>query len=136
MNLITIAYYSQVHRAYFDKNTLEENGIDAYKTDKLTIQSDWYIANAVGNIKLQVEEEDVLKAQEILNTVRIPLEVEHTIDNPKYSFKCPQCKSNHIYRSDQISFFFTLTMLIGIPLPVRSSTFCCYYCNHRWEGPF
>ncbi len=136
MNLVTIAYYDQIHLAYFDKNTLEDYCIKAYIADELTVQSDWYIANAIGNIKLKVEEKDREKAKKILAKKATALEVAHTIDKPKYSFRCPECNSNHIYRSDQISVFFALSMLMGIPLPVRSSTFVCYYCSHRWEGPF
>jgi len=48
------------------KSYLESEGIDCFLKDELTINSDPLISNAIGGVKLQVQEEDYARAYELL----------------------------------------------------------------------
>ncbi|RMZ59243.1 DUF2007 domain-containing protein [Chryseobacterium nematophagum] len=127
--LITFQFYETALQANREKQILAENGINSYIANEQLIQSDWLLSQAVGGIQLQVFEEDIEKAKQILQEYKdnneFSLEVEHTIENPKFDFVCPQCQSNHIYRDDSATSFFGISIL-------TSRTFICYYCGNNF----
>ncbi len=99
--LIRIKYYESPIEANRDKQILLENGIESFIANEQTIQSDWLLSQAIGGLQLQVFEEDVEKAKEILQNFEeneeVALEVEHTIENPEYDFTCPKCGRKHSF---------------------------------------
>lgn len=64
--LKTIASFDLPHEAHFAKAKLESEGIKVFLKDELTVQVDNFISNAIGGVKLQVFERDVIKSNEIL----------------------------------------------------------------------
>ncbi len=64
--LITLTTFEYPHESYIIKSKLESEGIYVFLKDELTIQADNFVSNAIGGVKLQVRENDVDKATEIL----------------------------------------------------------------------
>jgi predicted RNA-binding Zn-ribbon protein involved in translation (DUF1610 family) len=128
-DLIKFKFYETALEANRDKQILAENGINSHIANEQLIQSDWLLSQAVGGIQLQVFEDDFEKAEKILadfkENEKFSLEVEHTIEDPKFDFVCPKCGSNHIYRDDSATSFF------GISL-ISSHKFVCYYCENEF----
>jgi len=121
--LIRIKYYESPIEANRDKQILLENGIESFIANEQTIQSDWLLYQAIGGLQLQVFEEDVEKAKEILQNFEeneeVALEVEHTIENPEYDFTCPKCGSNHIYQYEKPDGIFGVSwLLLGFPVVI------------------
>ena len=136
--LIRIKYYESPIEANRDKQILLENGIESFIANEQTIQSDWLLSQAIGGLQLQVFEEDVEKAKEILQNFEeneeVALEVEHTIENPEYDFACPKCGSNHIYQYEKPDGIFGVSwLLLGFPVKVPSSKYICYYCGNEFK---
>ncbi len=108
-DLIRFKFYETALEANRDKQILAENGINSFIANEQLIQSDWLLSQAVGGIQLQVFENDVEKAKEVLqdynDNEKFTLEVEHTISDPEFDFVCPKCGSNHIYRDDSATSF-------------------------------
>lgn len=108
---------------------MAENGINSFIANEQLIQSDWLLSQAVGGIQLQVFNEDLEKAQQVLQAYKeneqYALEVEHTIEDPEFDFVCPKCGSNHIYRDDRATSFFGISFL-------TSHKFICYYCGNEF----
>ncbi|KPH13795.1 DUF2007 domain-containing protein [Chryseobacterium sp. ERMR1:04] len=127
--LVKFKFYETALEANRDKQILAENEINSFIANEQLIQSDWLLSQAVGGIQLQVFEEDVEKAKEILKDYseneKVSLEVEHTIPDPKFDFVCPKCGSNHIYRDDSATSFFGVSIL-------TSHKFICYYCENEF----
>lgn len=127
--LVKFKFYETALEANRDKQILAENDINSFIANEQLIQSDWLLSQAVGGIQLQVFEEDLEKANQILNNYKenekVSLEVEHTIADPKFDFVCPKCGSNHIYRDDSATSFF------GVSL-ITSHKFICYYCENEF----
>ncbi|MGB1039579.1 MAG: DUF2007 domain-containing protein [Flavobacteriales bacterium] len=59
----TVTYPSEAHVI---KLQLETEGIDVFLKDELTVQTDNFISNAIGGVKIQVPEEDYETAGSIL----------------------------------------------------------------------
>lgn len=127
--LVKFKFYETALEANRDKQILTENEINSFIANENLIQSDWLLSQAVGGIQLQVFEEDLEKATQILNDYKenekVSLEVEHTIADPKFDFVCPKCGSNHIYRDDSATSFFGVSLL-------TSHKFICYYCENEF----
>lgn len=65
-NLVTIWAFSYQHQMLIIRGRLEAEGIQTFAQDELTIQIDPLYSNALGGIKLMVNEQDVPRAIEIL----------------------------------------------------------------------
>ncbi len=63
---ITIFIYNLPQDAYMMKSLLESYDIAVYLKDELTIQTDNFLSNAMGGVKVQVKSADMLRAQQIL----------------------------------------------------------------------
>lgn len=64
--LITIAVFAVAFHAQLLKGRLEADGIECYIQDEHTVQVNPVLSNALGGIKLQVKEEDVPLAVNLL----------------------------------------------------------------------
>ncbi|MBB4806268.1 putative RNA-binding Zn-ribbon protein involved in translation (DUF1610 family) [Chryseobacterium defluvii] len=126
-NLVRFKFYENAIEANRDKQILAESGINSFIANEQLIQSDWLLSQAVGGIQLQVFEEDMEKAKQVLQDYKdneeFSLEAEHTIHNPEFDFVCPKCGSNHIYRDDSATSFFGISIL-------TSHKFVCYHCGN------
>lgn len=128
-DLVKFKFYETALEANRDKQILAENDIQSFIANEQTIQSDWLLSQALGGIQLQVFENDFENAEKILTDYhennKFSLEVEHTVENPKFDFVCPKCGSNHIYRDDSSTSFFGISLL-------SSHKFVCYYCENEF----
>ena len=66
--LIIIGQYRDLPDALLAKGLLESSGIECFLADDNLVAINWLLSNAIGNVKLQVKEEDAEAALEILNT--------------------------------------------------------------------
>lgn len=137
-NLTRFKFYENALEANRDKQILAENGINSFIANEQLIQSDWLLSQAVGGIQLQVFEENLERAKQILKEFKeneqFSLEVEHTINNPEFPFVCPKCGSNHIYQDEKPGGAFGLSWLIlGFPIKIPKNLYHCYYCGNEFK---
>lgn len=65
-NLVTIAAFDQPAKARLAQNALTAAEIPAVVSDESLVAMDWLLSNAVGGVKVQVWDEDVDRAVEVL----------------------------------------------------------------------
>lgn len=65
-SFITLKTFTYPSEAYILRGKLESEGISCFIKDEFTVQSNPMYSNAVGGVKLQVQEVDLEKAIEIL----------------------------------------------------------------------
>jgi len=65
--LRTVAAFDVAYKADLAMAALEEAGIPAVVTDREIVAMDWLLAPAVGGVKVQVSEEHLDRAEDILN---------------------------------------------------------------------
>ncbi len=79
MSRVTIGHYSLPYEAHLGRARLESEGIDAMVVDEHTINMQWMLSDALGGVRLQVDEEDAQRAQTILAEDRSDL----VLDDPE-----------------------------------------------------
>ncbi len=105
---------------------LEANGIKTFVPDQGTVTANPMYANAIGGIRIQVDESDLASAREMLKD-RLPAAA-------KGMFECPACGSDSVqYEKVSKRFAFLALLLIGILLLWFKRLCTCQECGHKWK---
>lgn len=92
-SLITVEEYDKSHLAQVAVLALEQAGIRCYLQNETVVSMDWFMANAVGGIRLQVASQDAAKAQCVLAEIRANrIEREESRKDTWVAFRCVRCK--------------------------------------------
>jgi hypothetical protein len=113
-----IASFSTPAEAHVVLTRLESAGIDAAIRDEFTITFDWFCSNAIGGVKIEVVEEDVAAAHELL---ALPPSEEGIL-------RCPFCGSFDT-RVRVLSVFGAVCMVFDLPIPMTRTFVDCRMCK-------
>ena len=125
--IICYATYNDLTNAYMVKNILEENEIFSFIENENITTANPLLSNAVGGIRLMVNENDVERITSILNENN-PIEIgdEESIeeesevtDETTDDILCPKCTSSNTWK-ETIGFIFSKTK------------YHCYDCGNEW----
>lgn len=122
--MTVVSTYSTPAEAHVALSRLESAGIDAVIRDEFTVTFDWFYSNAIGGVKIEVVEEDVSAAREIL---ALPATEEGLI-------RCPHCGSTHS-SVRVLSAFGAFCMMVGIPIPMTRAFVDCRSCKKTYDVP-
>jgi hypothetical protein len=120
-----IGRYQYTSEALIYKGKLESEGIAVFIRDNAVIDANPLYSNAVGGVKLYVENKDLLNAQEILSQIS-----KVSLDDNNQSIKCPNCQAEQIGMFTSIKDFKSLisftfsTLLLGIPFRTKHKYRC------------
>lgn len=128
MKFVPVWTYNDYVSAHIAMGRLEEDGFKCWLKDENTVTIDPILTNAVGGIKLMVEEAEAQKAFDILKQ----LQQEH-----KAKITCPKCGSHNIevvstprkasnWASAVIGFLFT-----SFAMPVETVNHC-FNCGNEF----
>lgn len=87
MNFVLLQSYDNYVSAHIAMGRLEEDGINCWLKDENTVTIDPILSNAIGGIKLMVEETQAERAATILK--------DHELQY-KETIACPRCGSHNI----------------------------------------
>ncbi len=92
-SLVTIEEYDKSFQAQVAVLALEQAGIPCCLQNETLVSMDWFLANAVGGIKLQVAVSDAERAYRILDEIR-DVRRRHELANKEIwvAFRCGRCK--------------------------------------------
>ena len=134
-DFVTIATYDDYLSANFDKQKLDDQGIDCYLADENTVTIKWILKNALGGIKLRVPGQQVGEALKILNENTEGIPVDFKLEGKENSLICPDCGSNNTGTEKYSKSIAGWTWLIlGFPItatPIKQHR--CFYYGHKWE---
>ena len=133
--LITIKTFTYPHEAYIIRGKLDSEGIETFLKDEMTVQVNNFYSNAVGGVKLQVLEQDVARALEIIGESEIPDDKIAVIDETESgnSDQCPFCNSDNIVEKKSPNWLTLLPYLVvGFIFPVYRKTHKCFDCGKEW----
>ena len=124
--MITLTTTSYLHEADLLCMKLEAAGIKTFIPDQSTASIQPLYSGAIGGIRIQIVEQDLAKAREILAAKLEPTD--------KGIFQCPECGANAInYQRVSTRFAFLSLLLLGIPLLWFKRTCTCKSCHHKWK---
>jgi len=105
---------------------LESAGIRSFIPDEGTVQVNPIFANALGGIRVQVDECDLDRAREILGSSQPATDAGMSV--------CPRCASRNL-RYERISrrFAFLSLLLLGFPLLWIKHRWICVDCGYKWQ---
>lgn len=133
--LITIKTFTYPHEAYIIRGKLDSEGIETFLKDEMTVQVNNFYSNAVGGVKLQVLEQDVERALEIIGESEKIDEKIAVIDENQFEndTQCPFCHSENIMEKKSPNWLTLLPYLVvGFIFPVYRKTHKCFDCGKEW----
>ncbi len=132
MKIVKTYIYS--YQAHLDLAKLSDEGIDAIIRDDNIVSIDPVFAQAVGGIKLLVQDLDYDKALEILNTNDYSnLKNEFREEEISGQRKCPNCGSINLFQKGSLLVGLIFLLISFIPFTTKKSMYICLDCSHKWK---
>lgn len=127
---ITVASFSIPTQAHLARLRLENADIDCLLVDEHTVSTNWLLSPAIGGIKLQVPEDQVKLARELLGADAIHWDETEAIE----AARCKACGKGE-YVLTPISPWIVLVsiVLLGIPLLFLPRRWTCDHCGAALE---
>ncbi|MEO8206490.1 MAG: DUF2007 domain-containing protein [Chthoniobacterales bacterium] len=125
--MITIARFNKPEEAHMLRLRLEAGGVPVYLQDENIVQMDWLYSNLIGGVRVQISEEDIEDAREILA-------MEPVKDMDAAMPACPDCASHHTAPDEfprRLSFLFIL--LFRFPFLFSKTRWKCADCGRVWN---
>src|ERR1700683_3568228 len=110
--MVTVRSCYSLLEAQVVQSHLEGSGIKAFLRDEFTVQNNWLWANAIGGIRVQLLEEDVERAAEVLDE-------EPAADQTEAAKSCPHCGST-LRESYGFNLYFNIAVTLLFSIPVRT----------------
>ena len=155
-DLAIIAKFPTPTEAYLAKAKLEAEGIESMVLDDNIVATDWLYRDLVGQVKLQVRQDDAAKAKAILARQEQPLTedlapedyAELDPEGPEAeevsnlaeaettpAVTCPQCGCEDVtYEKYNHGLFWWTILLIRAPLPWPKRQWTCKQCGYTWKA--
>ena len=132
-SLVTLQHFRDIPTALLAKGKLESAGIHCVLADGNLVRMDWLLSNAIGGIRLQVDQREFEAARTVLNEPIPPEFSDEELGEPFVQPRCPRCYSLDI-GFEKINRFWTygLWLLLSFPLPIRKDNWKCYTCGVEW----
>jgi hypothetical protein len=122
----TLATFSTPEEAHLLRMRLEAGGVAAYVQDEMTVQLDWLLSNVIGGVRVQVADEDLPAARELLAE-------DSGIPDYAPEQACPRCRWAGVERekfSRRLAFFSLI--LFHFPVLWLVDQWRCSRCLHTW----
>lgn len=135
--LVTVGWYWTSVEAWMIRNRLTAEGIDAFVIDEFMATTYWIYANAIGGIKVQVPQDQVLRALDVLDEpLQDIFKLVPVAPRDEFQPLCRHCGSPELYHERfDVRFVFLLWFLTGLLFPVPSQAVECYDCGVRDGQP-
>lgn len=132
--LFTIALIRDLDEAMIARGRLASAGIECFIADENLVSLNWFMSNVIGNLRLQVSEEDAESAKEILSE---PIPEKFSVGEGEEQFeqpRCPKCNSLDIqFEGVNRGVALTAAWFIKVPIPLRRNVWKCNDCGAQWQ---
>ena len=128
--MITVASFDNTEQAELLKDRLDQEGIPAFVADGAIVGLNWMYSNAVGGVKVQVNEENVARVRAMLKALAIPIGGPE----PLSPYLCPHCGSAKVvFRRVSVAFLMVSLLALGFPLAFYHPRCQCLDCGKKWK---
>ena len=128
-----IGSYQYSSEALIMKGKLESEGIQVFIRDNYTVDTNPLYSNAVGGVKLFVNQIDYNKAKDVISKISL-----YSFDDNSKLIKCPNCREEQIKMTTSIKdykslFAFILSMLFVIMPFYSKYKYKCNSCGFEFN---
>jgi hypothetical protein len=131
IHLKTVASFRDPYEAHIARGKLETEGIPTVVLDEHLIQVDWLASQAIGGVKVQVPEEDFVRAREIM-TADYEAELEDIEEARLESSPdevCPACGAIILPARKYSLWSLIPSLFFLVPIFFRKKGWVCNYCG-------
>lgn len=130
--MVTVGIYTMPYEADIVGSLLEAHEIPVFPADYNTIYIYWLYSNALGGVKLRVDEKDAALAREVIAAA---LEEGGNLLQTYSEGVCPRCGNSDTAPVVLGRRWAVFTWLIlGMPLVWPWTGLRCSSCSHTWRG--
>ena len=130
----TVASFREPFKAHLAQGRLEAEGIPAVVLDDHLVRLDWVLSQAIGGVKIQVHEENMSQAREILaadcTEELSALERDQTEATP--DSVCPKCGSGVLSSHPYSPWSLVPSLFFLVPVFFRRKKWVCRDCGAAW----
>lgn len=134
-----IIAFTYPHEAQMAKTYLESYDLAVELKDEMTVQVYNFLSNAVGGVKLYVDEARADEALQLLKDggyikdSEIEISKIEKFDEQSKS-ACPYCQSENVSSERVAGLPFVLSiLLLGFPLLFSHRQYFCFDCSRKWR---
>ena len=137
--MVTIAKFMNLGEAKLAQGKLTSAGISAFVCDENMHAIGWHMGLALGGIRLQVPDSQLVRALEVLDDFAPePVALEDDDEDSDEVDCCPECDSLEIReiagpRPRQISLWSAAIPFPELPFPENRRRWKCMACGYQWE---
>jgi hypothetical protein len=141
-DLKIVASYYFPYEADLARSLLEAYDIPVWVLDVLQIQQRWYLAEALGGVKVAVLPADESRARELLtqdHSSEVPADTE-AVPPPAPEDLCPHCgaiataaRAEHLPLRLRDVPWVVGGIVLAVPFRRFRFTWACSVCDHRWS---
>lgn len=135
--MITVATFSKPEEAHLLRLRLGAGGVDAYVQDENMIQMNWLYSDAIGGVRVQIAEDDLEAAREI---VAVP-PVKADVGSVAELTECPECSATDTAPDERPRRFAFLSMIfslvtfgVAFPFAFLRRRWKCSHCGCTWRA--
>lgn len=126
----TIATFSKPEEAHLLRMRLEDRGVPAYVIDENLIQADWFYSNAIGGVRVQVADQHLEEAMNIVAEPGDPALLEEEL----VPVLCPYCGSRDTRFDDRLRrLAFLAIFILRFPVMTGRHRYRCNSCSRVWN---
>ena len=135
MSLVTLCSYRDPIDAELAKSHLESAGIPTVILDRHLVAIQWLYSNAIGGVKVAVDQDDLESARQVLSEDRCTdlLSISESQSPPADGDVCPVCNSSAIRPSRLQRVAAAGSLATGVPLVMWRRRWICGSCGHSWR---
>jgi hypothetical protein len=132
-SIVTLWRYRDLPEALFVRAKLQAAGIECFLADENIIRLDWFWSNAFGGIRLQLLEEDVKPAMDILSQDIPPILSAEEVGQEYVQPRCPNCNSLDVRFEEYSGISLLVLYVFSLPVPIHRNYWKCEECGQKWR---
>jgi hypothetical protein len=130
-SMCVVRRFASFSEALIAKTCLDGSSIECELADQNMLGANPFLANALGGVRLFVNEADLEEATKLLDQP-IPAEFEIEGIGTYAQPRCPQCFSMDI-AFGELNTAAKVALPLGLPLPLLPEDWLCHNCGCRWK---
>jgi hypothetical protein len=135
--LVTLWRYRDLAEALVARAKLDSDAVWCVLADDNIVRLSWFWSNAMGGVRLQVEDNDAEHAMTLL-AEEIPAGFTPEETGEEYHQpECPNCHSRDVtFEPMYKKVALPLLWGLGLPVWIPKKTWKCEDCEHEWKAEY